>query len=116
MCEDSVYQSPASKVPDDLEKRRQAPLYWTRMLRFSIYFTILGVILCVLLVIAGRNAAAQTEDGVSSMLTSLETLIFSSKFLMMFLIMGITSSIISLIMRGKEKRHRNSSSNAHLNE
>lgn len=106
-----MHKEPISKVPDNDKsitqtESKKAPLYWTRMLRFSIYFTLLGVILCFLLVFAGRNAAAQTADPMESVVTSLETLIFSSKFLLIFLSMGVTSIIISAIMRYKEKRHR----------
>ena len=106
MAEEKPYASPQS-VQDSGQAQR--PLFWSRMLRLSIHFTILGIILAgfrVFLVL--RRSERVNPDDVSgqvdAMNLTIHTIMSSLGFAALFLIVGLVSIVVSLVMRRVEKK------------
>ena len=68
MQSDEPYVSPAAALESD---QIQKPLFWSRMVRYSIHFTILGVILAGLKIYASLQHpdSADPLDGMSARMT-----------------------------------------------
>ena len=89
-------------------------LFWTRMLRFSIYFTVTGMTLGFikyrlgLKLVYGDDSLDQVE-AMSHGITNIST---SLSMIGGFLLFGMTSVIICLIMRAKELKNLRGSQNS----
>ena len=105
MNKDSPYSGSSEEV---LIEKRPA-LMWTRMLRFSIYFTVMGIILAILKLklAAGRRratAGADIDDQVEGMSQMIDEMVLSAQIMLAFVLMGVIFIVLSLIMRRREKR------------
>ena len=109
MESEEPYASP-DKAEESVETSK--PLFWSRMVRYSIHFTILGIILTGLkvYVVVGqtRSQFAEDEDfdAVDAMTLELGTIVSSLGFAAVFLVVGIASIVVSLVMRHLEKKRR----------
>ena len=89
------------------------PLFWSRMVRYSVHFTIIGIILAGLkmyVVVNHARAAVEQQDDHSTKVTamneSISGILGSLGFAALFLIAGIASILVSLVMRHLEKKRR----------
>lgn len=84
---------------------RSGPLFWTRMLRLSIYFTIFGVGLAFIKMQLSLNIV-DAGDGseVERMSQSIDGIHSSIRLALTFAVMGGTCIIVSAVMRSREKR------------
>ena len=81
------------------------PLFWNRILRLSIYFTVFGVGLGGIKFLLSRRILTHGEgDEVENLSSSIDNMVTAFGLIFGFLLFGITCIIISLIMRAKERK------------
>ena len=106
MNEEDPYEVQEGITPE-ANPQGKVTLFWTRMLRFSIYFTVFGVILGVIKYQLSLKLASSDNhtDQVDALNQGIASMITSFAMIGGFLLFGITSVIICLIMRSKELKN-----------